>query len=156
MKGHFGGEQDGASHTRADVDEGKAANRRNRFRSPPSIDEFAKYRGSDAVVGRGVAIVRMSTLQVPAGDESARADAIRDIEWVTHESVRNSKTWQQATLACGAHASTLAHASRSRTNQLSSHRIRLANEGWNQSQPSFCFLRIVTRLTSAITFSECR
>lgn len=118
MKGHFGGEQDGASHARADVDEGKAANRRDWFRSPPSIEECTKNRGSDAVVGRGMAIVRMSTLQMPAGDKSARANAIRDIEWVTHESVCNSKTWQQAALAFGAHDCTVAHASRSRTNQL--------------------------------------
>jgi hypothetical protein len=163
MKGHFGSQQDGASHACADVDKSGFADGRGGFRSPPSLDECAKNRRSDAIVGRGVAIVRMSTLQVPAGDKTARADAIRDVEWVTHESVRNSKTWQKAALACGAHACTVAHASRSRTNQVSTKGIRLAREGWNRSQPSFCFrpaqgqiLRIVTPLMAAITFSGCR
>jgi hypothetical protein len=119
MKGYFGGEQDAASHARTDVDEGKVANRCDWFRSPPSIEKCAKDRGSDAIVGRGVAIVRMSALQVPAGDKPARTDAIRHIERVTHESIRHGESGEEAALACGGHDCTVAHASRSRTNQLS-------------------------------------
>lgn len=109
MKRHFGGQQDGASHARADVHEGEFASKRDWFRSPPSIQESAKDGRSDTIVGRGVAVVAMAALEMATGNEAAGAHAVGWVERVPHESVGNGESWQEAAVCCDGHDWTVAH-----------------------------------------------
>jgi hypothetical protein len=103
MERHFGGQQDGASHARADVDECEFANRRDRFRSPPLIQESAKDGGSDTVVSGGMAVVTMAALEMPTRDEAAGPHAVGRVKGVTGEAVCNGESGQEAALGWGGH-----------------------------------------------------
>jgi hypothetical protein len=158
LKGHFGGQQDGSSHACTDVYEGEVANRRDRSCSPPTFQERVKDGGSDAVVGRGVAIVAMAAFEMATGNEAAGTHAVGRVKWVTHEPIRHGESGQEAALSCGRHDCTVAHTLRVAPT-IARREIRAKSQGWNRSQPSFCFrsaqrqiLRIVTHLMAAIYF----
>ena len=65
---HFGGEKYRAPHAGAHIDKRKLAYQHARSGLPPSLQQPAEDRGRDPIIGRGVAIMTMSALEVPAGD----------------------------------------------------------------------------------------
>ena len=110
LEGHFGGEENGTAHTGAHIDEGKVGDWSGRPGALPSTDQPLKDGGRDTVVGRGVAIMAVAALEVPAGDEAAGADSMGEIEGVAHETVGDRESGQLpsgAWLVCRLHGCTL-------------------------------------------------
>ena len=86
-EGELGGEQEGAAHAGAEVDEGVFAELAGESHGPPGGDEFAEDGGGDAEVGGGVGVVEVAGDEVTAGDEAAGLDVVLDVKRVPQEAV---------------------------------------------------------------------
>jgi hypothetical protein len=102
-EGHLGGEQDGAAHARADVDEGEVADGGDGFGAPPALDEAMEDRRRYAVVGGGMAVVAMAGFEMATGDEAAGADAIRYVEGMAGEAFGHGEARQESAWDWGGH-----------------------------------------------------
>ena len=84
-EGLFRGEEHGAPHAGADVDEGELLDGFGGAGALPAGEERGEDRRGYAIVGGGVAIVAMAGLEVAAGDESAGTDAVGFVKRVAEE-----------------------------------------------------------------------
>lgn len=86
-KRHLGGEENGAAHSGADINEGEVGDGCGRSETLPATDQTVKDGRRNTVVGGRVPIVTIAALEVTAGNEPAGAYPVGHIEGVTHEAV---------------------------------------------------------------------
>ena len=96
-KGIIGGEQHGAAHAGAEIDEGVFVDGRERAASAPAHDHALKNRGRDRVVGRYVAVVAMPRAEMTSRNQAAGAHAEFQVEWMADQAIFFRQPGQAAT-----------------------------------------------------------
>jgi len=98
-KGIIRGEQHGAPHAGAQIDEGVSVDRSEWLASTPTDDDALKDGGRDCVVGRDMPVVTMARAEVPPGNQAAGAHAKLQVEGVADQSIFLHEP-RQAAFAC--------------------------------------------------------
>uniref|UniRef100_E6QHL1 Uncharacterized protein n=1 Tax=mine drainage metagenome TaxID=410659 RepID=E6QHL1_9ZZZZ len=85
------GEQRGASHASAEVDEGVFPERSGTVQRPPAVAQALEDGRGNAVVGGAVAVVGMAGFEMAAVDEAAGFDLVFEVEGVTEIAVLDAE-----------------------------------------------------------------
>ena len=94
-EGQLGREQDCPAHARTDIDEGCQIERDRRPRFAPAREQRMKYRGSNAVIGGDMAVVRLAGAQMPPRDQPACPHAMGFIPGMRQKAVFLRKAGQK-------------------------------------------------------------
>jgi len=90
----LGGDEEGAAHACAEVEEGEVLKRRGGLGALPAFEQGEEDGRRDAVIGGGMAVVEVAGLEVTAGDQAAGADAEFQIEGVGRVAVLDGEARQ--------------------------------------------------------------
>lgn len=89
------GEEHGAAHPGAKIDEGVRVDGREGMAATPANDHGLEDGGSDGVVGGRMAIVAMAGAKMAAGDEAAGAHAVLEVEGMAEKALGDAEAGEK-------------------------------------------------------------